>query len=99
MSSRNLYLTAEQRRSAAAIFRVLTTIAHRLRAQENSIAAEVAWGKAELAAAGFDPVDYLEICDGVDLRPLAVLDRPARILTAAWLGRTRLIDNLAVEPG
>lgn len=99
ISSRNRYLTPAQRRSAAAILRVLTTIAERLRAGESTIAAEVAWGKAELEAAGFDAVDYLDICDGTDLTPLAALDRPARILTAAWLGRTRLIDNLAVEPG
>ena len=99
LSSRNRYLTPAQRHSAAAIFRVLATIAERLRAGETTIAAAAAWGKAELTAAGFDPVDYLEICDAADLTPLAALDRPARVLTAAWLGRTRLIDNLALEPG
>jgi pantoate--beta-alanine ligase len=99
MSSRNRYLTPAQRRSAAAIFRILSTIAERLRAGTSTIAAAAAWGKAELAAAGFDSVDYLDICDGADLTPLATLDRPARVLTAAWLGKTRLIDNLAVEPG
>jgi pantoate--beta-alanine ligase len=99
MSSRNRYLTPAQRRSAAAIFRVLTAIAERLRAGESTIAAAVARGKAELAAAGFDQVDYLEICDAAELTPLAALDRPARVLTAAWLGKTRLIDNLALEPG
>jgi len=99
LSSRNRYLTPAQRHSAAAIFRILSTIAERLRIGESTIAAAVIWGKAELTAAGFDPVDYLEICDAAELTPLAALDRPARVLTAAWLGKTRLIDNLALEPG
>jgi pantoate--beta-alanine ligase len=99
LSSRNRYLTPEQRRSALAIYRVLTTIAERLRGGETTIPAALAWGKAELAAAGFAPIDYLAICDALDLTPVDTLERPARVLTAAWLGKTRLIDNLALEAG
>ena len=99
LSSRNRYLAPAQRRSAAAIFRVLTAIAGRLHGRGGAVAAALAWGKAELMEAGFDRVDYLEVCDAADLTPLAVLDRPARVLTAAWLGKTRLIDNLALAPG
>ena len=66
---------------------------------ETTIPAALAWGKAELAAAGFAPIDYLTICDALDLTPVDTLERPARVLTAAWLGKTRLIDNLALEAG
>jgi pantoate--beta-alanine ligase len=99
LSSRNRYLAPEQRRSATAIYRVLTTIAERLHGRGTTIPAALAWGKAELAAAGFAPIDYLAICDAVDLTPVDTVERPARVLTAAWLGKTRLIDNLALEPG
>ena len=49
-------------------------------------------------AAGFDPIDYVALCDAETLAPMAALDRPARLLAAAKIGRTRLIDNLPVEP-
>ena len=99
LSSRNRYLGPEQRWSATAIYRVLTTIAERLSGRQTTIPAALAWGKTELEAAGFAPIDYLAICDAVDLTPVDTLERPARVLTAAWLGKTRLIDNLALEPG
>ena len=51
-----------------------------------------------LAAAGFDPIDYVELRDAETLAPVRRLDRPARLLAAARIGRTRLIDNLPVEP-
>jgi pantoate--beta-alanine ligase len=50
---------------------------------------------ASLLEAGFAKVDYVEICDAATLEPVARLDRPARVLGAAWLGATRLIDNIA----
>jgi pantoate--beta-alanine ligase len=99
LSSRNRYLGPEQRRSAAAIFRVLRGIVDRLQPGQDTIASALAWGKAELVAAGFNSVDYLEVCDAAELTPLTTFDRPARVLTAAWLGKTRLIDNLALVPG
>jgi pantoate--beta-alanine ligase len=49
-----------------------------------------------IAAAGFTSVDYIAIRDAETLQPIADLSRPARILAAAWLGKTRLIDNMAV---
>jgi pantoate--beta-alanine ligase len=52
----------------------------------------------KLAKAGFDPIDYVELRDAVTLEPLDRLDRPARLLAAAKLGLTRLIDNLPVAP-
>ena len=49
-------------------------------------------------SAGFDPIDYVELRDAETLAPVTALDRPARLLAAARIGRTRLIDNLPVEP-
>ncbi len=57
-------------------------------------AAAAAEGVASLLRAGFAKVDYVEACDAATLEPLERLDRPGRILAAAWLGTTRLIDNL-----
>ena len=53
---------------------------------------------ATLAGHGFGPIDYVTLCDAATLEPIHVLDRPARLLGAAKLGTTRLIDNIAVDP-
>jgi pantoate--beta-alanine ligase len=95
LSSRNVYLTAEQRGVAPAIYRTLQEMARRLEAGDD-VAAVSADGLAALARAGFSAIDYLEIADAETLAPLARLDRPGRILAAVWLGKTRLIDNIAV---
>jgi pantoate--beta-alanine ligase len=95
LSSRNAYLTAEERRQAPLMHRVITDVA-RAAAQGGDLAAALAVGKAALAAAGFK-VDYLEVRDAETLRPVAGdAGRPLRVLVAAWLGKTRLIDNVAV---
>lgn len=94
MSSRNLYLSADQRARAATLYRVLTQAARALR--DGAPSAEViARGKADLAAAGFDPIDYLDVVDAATLTPIPGANGNARIAVAAWLGKTRLIDNIA----
>jgi pantoate--beta-alanine ligase len=95
MSSRNLYLSADERSRAAAIYRVLSAAARDLAAGENA-ADVIARGKAELARAGFAPIDYLEIVDAATLKPIPRGAAGARVAVAAWLGRTRLIDNVPV---
>lgn len=95
MSSRNAYLTPEQRAIAPAIHRVLSDIAKRLRAGEDAAPA-LAWGGETLLAAGFASVDYLELRAADSLEPLLRADAPARLLVAARLGKARLIDNLGV---
>ncbi len=66
---------------------------------EGRVAAELlAEGRETLAKAGFAKIDYFELCDVETLAPIAVADRPARLFAAAWLGRTRLIDNIEVAP-
>jgi pantoate--beta-alanine ligase len=92
MSSRNAYLSAQERRLAPLLHRTITDVA-RTAAARGNVAAAVEDGKAALVATGFK-VDYLEVRDAATLRPAAP-GRPLRVLVAAWLGRTRLIDNVA----
>jgi pantoate--beta-alanine ligase len=97
LSSRNRYLSARERQIAPLLYAVLQRVAGRLQAGRPA-AAEIAAGIEELRAGGFDRVDYLALCDAESLAPLAQLDRDARLLAAAWLGRTRLIDNIPLAP-
>ena len=97
LSSRNAYLSAEEREAAPALFRVLGEMAAAL-AGGAAAADEVVRGIAALEAAGFGRIDYLAVCDAETLQPVARVERPARVLAAAWLGATRLIDNVPVEP-
>ncbi|MGZ8310887.1 MAG: pantoate--beta-alanine ligase [Allosphingosinicella sp.] len=97
LSSRNAYLSAGQRAAALALPRALDEAARAIAggaAPDDALAS----ARRRLAEAGFDPVDYVELRDADTLAPLAALDRPARLLAAARLGRTRLIDNVPVDP-
>jgi len=97
LSSRNVYLTPEQRAVAPALYRTLRETARRIEAGDG-VAAATADGLETLQRAGFTSVDYLDVADAETLGPLTRLDRPGRILAAVWLGKTRLIDNIAVVP-
>ena len=98
LSSRNAALTAAQRRIAPALAGVLAATGRRLADASESGADAVARARAALLAAGFDAVDYVALRDAASLEPLDDADRPARLLAAAWLGATRLIDNMPVPP-
>lgn len=97
LSSRNLYLSEEERRAARALPRALGEAASAIIGGTTVADALQAAGE-KLAKAGFDPVDYVELRDAETLEPVVLLDRPARLLAAAKIGRTRLIDNLPVIP-
>jgi pantoate--beta-alanine ligase len=97
LSSRNIYLSPDERRAARALPRALGEAARTI-GGGGAAADALATARERLAAAGFDPVDYVELRDAATLEPLAALDRAARILAAGRIGRTRLIDNVAVEP-
>ncbi|HZG09664.1 MAG TPA: pantoate--beta-alanine ligase [Allosphingosinicella sp.] len=97
LSSRNTYLTDEERHAARALPRALGEAAGIIQGG-GDVAAALAGARDKLAKAGFDPVDYVELRDAETLAPVDALERPARLLAAAKLGRTRLIDNLAVDP-
>ena len=95
MSSRNVYLSPEERRTAPGLYRAMKEAARRLRAGDNVEAAMA--GGAELAAGAGFTLDYFEVRHAETLAPIAsVNDGPMRILTAARIGTTRLIDNVAV---
>jgi pantoate--beta-alanine ligase len=97
LSSRNVYLSAAQRAVAPNLQRVLRHVRDAIGAGTDGPTACAA-GSAQLIAAGFDRVDYLSLASGETLEPLAHGAPDARVFAAAWLGRTRLIDNLAVSP-
>jgi pantoate--beta-alanine ligase len=95
MSSRNAYLSASERPIAPSLYRALGECAARLRAGEPAGVA-LAQGRAQIERAGF-VVDYFEARHAETLAPIASpADGPVRLLVAARLGRTRLIDNIAV---
>src|SRR4051794_15902454 len=95
MSSRNAYLSVDERAVAPTLYRVLTECAARIKAGQ-SIAATLGESEARIERAGF-AVDYLEARHAQTLAPIASLaDGPVRLLVAAKLGRTRLIDNIGV---
>jgi pantoate--beta-alanine ligase len=95
MSSRNIYLSAQQRRAAPEIYRAMKESVRRLRAGENNEAA-LAAGAELVGAAGFT-LDYFEVRHADTLAPIISLkEGPMRILVAAKIGAIRLIDNMAV---
>jgi len=95
MSSRNAYLKPEERKIAGRLNAVLQQLAGALRGGE-AVAAVEAKGKRALLDAGFAAVDYVAVRDAETLAPLAKPGGAARILAAATVGATRLIDNMAV---
>jgi len=97
LSSRNAYLSPDERRAARALPRALGEAAQAIR-DGAAIDEALARARARLEAAGFAPIDYVALHDAETLAPLASLDRPARLLAAARIGTTRLIDNLPVAP-
>jgi pantoate--beta-alanine ligase len=98
LSSRNAYLSAEERRVAPVLYHALSGAANAIGRGEK-IETALAAASAAILAAGFAGIDYLELRDAETLAPLAQIDRrPGRLLAAAWLGRARLIDNVPVVP-
>ena len=99
-SSRNLYLSADERRAAGAMFAALHRASVRLAlgALPGDVRAEA---QAHLMRAGFRSVDYIALVDPATLLALpddaSMAKGEARLLGAAWLGRTRLIDNISVK--
>jgi len=95
LSSRNRYLSAAERAAAPALYRALRECARDI-AAGRSMAETLDEGRAKIAAAGF-ALDYLEARNAGTLAPLASAgERPIRLLVAAHIGRTRLIDNVGV---
>ena len=97
LSSRNIYLDEGERARAVALPRALG-VAARAIGRGEGVDAAIADAHAALTAAGFS-VHYLALADAETLRPDPAPDRPRRLLAAARIGTTRLIDNVAIEHG
>jgi len=97
MSSRNRYLSPDDRRAAAALPRAMQAAITAIEGGAD-VATVLAGLQAEILAAGFARVDYAALADSRSLAPLSALGQtPARLLVAARIGNTRLIDNMAVN--
>jgi pantoate--beta-alanine ligase len=95
MSSRNRYLSPAQRKIAGALPQVMHDAVAELRS--GRVASPIlAIAKGRLHQAGFDRVDYLELCDEASLQPIPIARTPSRLFVAAYVGATRLIDNWPV---
>ena len=93
LSSRNVYLAEDERRAAPVLHRTMKGVAAKLRAGAE-LEPTLADGRATIAAAGF-AIDYFEARNAETLAPIAsIKDGPVRLLVAAKIGRTRLIDNM-----
>ena len=97
MSSRNRYLTPDDRRAAVALPGAMRAAITAIEGGAD-VATALAGLQAEILAAGFARVDYAALADSRSLAPLSALGQiPARLLVAARIGNTRLIDNMAVN--
>ena len=96
LSSRNRYLSAEQRAAAPSIYRALQATQDRVSNSERDVSILEAGLQTELAAIPGSRIDYASIVDAETLQSLVLLDRPAVAAVALYLGTTRLIDNIVL---
>jgi pantoate--beta-alanine ligase len=96
MSSRNRYMSADERTQALGMYKQLVKVADTVRDGKTSCAEATEAASQALRDGGFDIVEYFTVVDAESLKPLEHVTGPARVIAAARLGRTRLIDNLAV---
>jgi pantoate--beta-alanine ligase len=97
LSSRNVYLTDAERAQARALPRALGEAAGAV-AGGGAVAEALQKAEAAILKGGFDSVDYVALVDAENLAVVDRLERPARLLAAARIGATRLLDNIAVLP-
>jgi len=98
LSSRNDYLSPAERRAATVLYRSLKGVEERHRGGERAAEALRQVLRDCLASEPLARVDYADIVDPDDLIPLDTIDRPALVAVAAWIGKTRLIDNVLLIP-
>jgi pantoate--beta-alanine ligase len=96
LSSRNVYLSEQERISALALPCALQSAAAKIK-DGGDVISILEHGKQDLLTSGFQKVDYFSLVDAKNLQPLEqLMDRPARLLAAAKIGKTRLLDNLPI---
>ncbi len=98
MSSRNAYLSAEERAIAKQFPWVLSALAIEISKRPDDFGRRVQNARKLLTDSGIDKVDYLEVRDAETLEPVTTIDRPARVFGAVFIGKTRLIDNMPIPP-
>jgi pantoate--beta-alanine ligase len=98
MSSRNAYLDPQQRKSAPVLYRSLVEVQKSFDEGEHNADQLIATGKRAFAEDPATRLDYLEIVDPETLDPVDVVSRRALVAVAAFLGKTRLIDNVVLRP-
>jgi pantoate--beta-alanine ligase len=98
MSSRNAYLSAEERKSAAVLNRALDAARGELAAGVRDALQLQAVLHRTLSAERLARVDYAEVVDAESFEPVVRVNKPSYILLAVFIGKTRLIDNLYIEP-
>jgi len=96
LSSRNNYLSNEQKKLAPMLHQTLLSVSHSLMSSDKNFAALEASAKQSLKSATIEP-DFLSICNATTLRPAQKSDQELVILGAVFLGETRLIDNIRVS--
>ena len=97
MSSRNRYLSADQRQAATSIHAALQAMKAQVSAGAQDPDALVRQATGAIEQAG-GRVDYVSVADAITLEPIALVQTPCRALVAAWFGEARLIDNMALDP-
>lgn len=98
LSSRNAYLNSEDRAAAPALFRALSIAAAMIEKGERAAAVIKESARRFLAEHPRIRLEYFEIVDPLELQPVLDINAPVRIAGAVWIGKTRLIDNVAASP-
>lgn len=97
MSSRNAYLSREEREAALSLSKGIFAAQKAFKNGEKNAQKLINIAEEMIKAAKLPRIDYLKVCDADTLKEITTVDRPARLLIAAYLGKTRLIDNCALE--
>ena len=98
LSSRNSYLTAGERKAATVLHRALSAARDEIRSGTRDALQLQSSIRRVLSTEPLAVIDYVEVVDAETFEPLTRISRPSYILLAAFLGKTRLIDNLYIEP-
>ena len=95
LSSRNVYLDTKSRSIAPSMYNILTQYASDI-SNGNDIKKSLQLAKQNMRKSGFEKIEYLDLRSSQTLQACNDIKRPSRLFAAAWLGSTRLIDNLAI---
>jgi pantoate--beta-alanine ligase len=98
MSSRNAYLSPEERAAATVLHGALSAAKKHLASGERDVLQLQSKLRSVLDAEPLVKIDYVEIVDADSFEPVVSVNRPSYVLLAVYLGKTRLIDNMLVEP-